>query len=204
MKIGIDFDNTLISYHDLFYKLAKDRNLVPDNFPKNKTMIRNLVRSLSDGEVLWQRLQALAYGPEIAGAVLPDGIKNFFSVCKEKGLEPVIVSHKTCYAKQDEGNIDLRRHALEWMQSQSFFERNGFGLKKQNVYFESTREEKVNRIKVLQCTHFIDDLIELFQEPDFPDDVIKILYLTENDSASFEGIKIFSSWFDIKEYLFGY
>ena len=52
------------------------------------------------------------------------------------------------------------------MEQQGFFDPKGLNLKRENVYFESTREEKVARIGFLKCTHFIDDLEETFDEPD--------------------------------------
>ena len=54
------------------------------------------------------------------------------------------------------------------MESLSFFEPDGFGLDPASVYFETTRAEKVTRIAALNCSHFIDDLEEVFLEPGFP------------------------------------
>ena len=44
-----------------------------------------------------------------------------------------------------------------------------------NVYFESTRAEKIERIIALSCTHFIDDLEEVFDDPAFPSNVERLL-----------------------------
>ena len=41
-KLGIDFDNTIVIYDELFYKVALERNLIPINFSKNKLKIMNL------------------------------------------------------------------------------------------------------------------------------------------------------------------
>ena len=38
-KIGIDFDNTIVVYNNLFYKIAL--KLIPAELPKNKTIIRD-------------------------------------------------------------------------------------------------------------------------------------------------------------------
>ena len=35
VKIGIDFDNTIVIYDDLFHKIASEENLIPINFPKS-------------------------------------------------------------------------------------------------------------------------------------------------------------------------
>ena len=37
MKIlGLDFDNTLVTYDKLFYNAALERSLIPENLDKNK------------------------------------------------------------------------------------------------------------------------------------------------------------------------
>ena len=41
-KIGIDFDNTLVIYDQLFYKVAIERNLIPLEKVRSKLEIRNL------------------------------------------------------------------------------------------------------------------------------------------------------------------
>ena len=35
-KIGIDFDNTIVVYNNLFYKIALEKKLIPAELPKNK------------------------------------------------------------------------------------------------------------------------------------------------------------------------
>ena len=44
IKLGIDFDNTLITYDLLFKKAALEKNLIPINFPESKSLIRNYLR----------------------------------------------------------------------------------------------------------------------------------------------------------------
>ena len=43
-KIGIDFDNTIVSYDDLFHKIATEQKLIPENFPHSKLLIRDYLR----------------------------------------------------------------------------------------------------------------------------------------------------------------
>jgi hypothetical protein len=44
------------------------------------------------------------------------------------------------------------------------------------VFLELTRREKVARIAAVGCSHFIDDLPELFAEEDFPEATRRILF----------------------------
>ena len=57
--------------------------------------------------------------------------------------------------------VNLRQAALGWMTAQGFFGTSGFAVPAENVFFESTRAEKLARIAALGCTHFIDDLEEV-------------------------------------------
>ena len=50
VKIGIDFDNTIVIYDDLFHKIASEENLIPINFPKSKLLIREYLRSKNKDE----------------------------------------------------------------------------------------------------------------------------------------------------------
>ena len=81
--LGVDFDNTLISYDDVFYNKAVAWGLIAPEETKGKKNIRDKIRQLCDGEESWQRLQAYAYGPAIHDARLMEGAGSFLKVCKE-------------------------------------------------------------------------------------------------------------------------
>jgi hypothetical protein len=61
-RIGLDLDNTLISYDRSFCSAAIERSLVPADFVGSKRDVRDRVRLLPAGELQWQRLQAHVYG----------------------------------------------------------------------------------------------------------------------------------------------
>lgn len=62
-----------------------------------------------------------------------------------------------------------RRAAFEWMEGRGFFNDGGYAIGLGNVFFESTREEKLARIRSLNLDRFIDDLVEVLENPDFPE-----------------------------------
>ncbi len=62
--IGIDFDNTIVTYDDLMYSLAMEMGLINPAVRKSKKLIRDNIRELPDGEIEWQKLQGLVYGPK--------------------------------------------------------------------------------------------------------------------------------------------
>jgi len=105
-----------------------------------------------------------------------DGAGAFIRACRGRGWPLYVVSHKTAVAGYDDTRTNLRDAALAWMASQGFFEQNGLGFSRDHVFFEGTRPAKIERIKTLGCTHFIDDLEEVFLEPSFPAGVKKFLF----------------------------
>jgi hypothetical protein len=200
--LAVDFDNTIVSYDDLIYRVAVEMQLLPEGKGFNKEEARRLIRLQPDGELAWQRVQAAVYGPRIAEAKLIDGVAPFFQQCKARGVPVYVVSHKTEYASQDETGTDLRSAAMGWMKDHQFFEDNGLGLSPTNVYFEDTRSKKVERVRSLGCSHLIDDLEETFLEKSFPVNVEKLLYSPHAAQTTIPGVRTVSSWEDIADYVF--
>ena len=199
--IGVDFDNTIVSYDDVMHETAQQFGLIESSMKKNKKAIRDYIRQLPDGELQWQKLQTFVYGKAMDRAGIFEGVQEFFHSCQQHKIKVYIVSHKTMYGSMDQDKTNLRDAALRWMADKKFFETSGFGLSKDQIFFESTRQEKINRIKTLGCTHFIDDLEETFREADFPKDIEKILY-ADYPVDSINNIKAFDTWKGINDYFF--
>ena len=130
LRIGIDFDNTLIDYDRVFLGAARERGLVAGDFRGSKREVRDAIRLLPDGELAWQRLQGHVYGAGIGGAVMFDGADVFLRRCRVLGLDVLVVSHKTRYGHLDPARVDLREAALGWMEAHGFFDVDGFGLRR--------------------------------------------------------------------------
>ena len=201
--IGLDLDNTLVSYDALFHALAVERGLVDGATPKHKRAIRDAVRRHAEGEQQWRVLQALAYGRRMGDAALNPGAAAFVRRCTSRGLPVHIVSHRTISAEADPDRTDLRASAIEWMRVNRFFEADGLGMNPGCVWFEGTRVEKVARIRQLACTHFVDDLEEVFDEPGFPPDVEKILYAPDRAETSIGDVRVAVDWTSVAEAVFG-
>ena len=73
IRLGIDFDNTLIIYDALFKKAALEKNLIPINFPECKNSIRDYLRE-RDQEKLFTTLQGEIYGSRIFEASPAEGM----------------------------------------------------------------------------------------------------------------------------------
>ncbi len=201
-SIGVDFDNTIVSYDDLMHTSAVERGWIKADVQKSKRIIRDSIRQMPDGEVKWQRLQALVYGAGMAEAQLIPGVQTFFKRCKQCRVRVCIISHRTEYANFDESRTNLRTAAANWMKQNRFFVADGLCVSPEDVYFEVTRRDKVERLKNLGCTHFIDDLEEVFLDASFPTNVEKILYAPYEQNSLLPGVKVAKTWKEISEYFF--
>jgi hypothetical protein len=200
MVIGIDFDNTLAGYDEVFFNHALEMNLIGPQSAKTKKNIRDSVRLLSGGDVLWQKMQAFAYGEGMTQARLYQGAGDFLRTCVQSEAQVYIISHKTEYSPF--ATTNLRQAAMDWMADNGFFGAQGLGLSREQIFFEPTREEKIGRLSGLGCTHFIDDLPEVFLEATFPPRVEKILF-APSDASQEGGTHAFKTWTEIHEYVFG-
>jgi hypothetical protein len=187
MIVGVDFDNTIVSYDELFFGLALERHLIPPDFPVSKTRIRDHLRTRGQEDV-WTGLQGLAYGSEIIRAPMFPGVGEFFNACRRRRVQVHIISHKTRrpYLGSD---TDLHAAARSWIEHQ--------GLQVHDVYFELTKEAKLARIEALGCSHFIDDLPEFLSLPNFPGGVNRILFDPLQLQAAPPGISRVSSWTEV-------
>jgi hypothetical protein len=202
--IGIDFDNTIVTYDRVFYEAALERGLIAGGVEPTKRAVRDSIRNSGDGDLAWQRMQGLVYGPLMARAELMPGLADFLRRSREAGHRVVVVSHKTEHGHFDETRTNLRDAARAWMDAAGFFDAAGFGLGRDDVFFEATREDKVKRIASLACSDFIDDLEEVFLEPAFPAATAKLLFAPDVDEAERAGARVMRSWTDICEHYFGH
>jgi hypothetical protein len=196
MRIGIDFDNTLIGYDDVFLAAGRTRELLSPEFVGNKQAVRDAIRLLPDGELAWQQLQGYVYGKGIGRAVMFAGVDGFLRRCRAAGHGVFIVSHKTEYGHHDADRVSLRGAALDWMEARGFFAPDRYAIPRENVFFEPTRAQKLRRIAALNCAYFIDDLAEVLTDPDFPPGVHRVLFGAAGASP---GLAICSSWQRIAE-----
>lgn len=203
MLIGLDFDNTIAGYDAVFNRAAVREGLLSTSEALTKQDVRAAVRARPDGDREWMRLQGRVYGAHMGDATLIDGVGAFLTTCRAKGLAVCIISHKTEYGHFDPDRINLRDAARSWMAAQGFFDAAQFGLSPEMVIFEPTRAEKVQRIGAMGCTHFVDDLEEVFSEPDFPRQTRQYLYAPGEGPLPVGAFRAFRHWADISHELLG-
>ena len=90
---------------------------------------------------------------------------------------------------------------MDWMEGNGLFASRGLGVASEDVFFESTRLEKLARIQRLGCTHFIDDLEEVFADPDFPVGLECILYAPKFDPSHSSTLNVAKDWNQVTGYV---
>ncbi|EMJ92110.1 phosphotransferase [Leptospira alstonii] len=203
LRIGLDFDNTLACYDKVFASATKVQKLIAEDWTGSKKELRDYIRTLDDGELIWQKIQGKVYGKFMNRATLFPGVAEFLWKCKFNGTEVFIVSHKTSYGHFDEEKINLRTAALDWMAEKRFFDSEEFHIPSENVFFAETRAEKVKKINELELSFFIDDLIEVFEEKNFSSNTQKILFGNSGfTDHTIERLISFKSWKKISDFIF--
>ena len=192
MRIGIDFDNTIINYEYMFHDAAVRRGLIPAATPSDKTAVRDSLRE-AGLEDAWTELQGIVYGPEIGGAAPYNGVKSFIRNRVASGDDVFIVSHKTRYPYIGEKH-DLHAAAAGWLEAQGFFNKDGVGLARKIAYFEITKDAKLARIGSLACDIFFDDLPEFLSEPGFPLGVRRVLFDPHGNHTAQTDMDRITSW----------
>jgi hypothetical protein len=202
-RIGVDFDNTIACYDRTFVDVALTMGMITDAVTLSKRETKKLILSRPDGELDWQRLQGQVYGKYMLQAEVFPGFLEFLCLTKVRGNEIFVVSHKSEFGHFDEERYPLREQALLWLQATSLFDENDLGLSRENVFFESTQEDKVRRIRDLDCDYFVDDLLAVFEEPGFPGKTQRILFCPNYDGPHQPPIVPVSSWRETTKQLYG-
>lgn len=200
MRIGLDFDNTIVSYDKIFYKVALERQLIPSTIPVNKLSVRDYLRQIGN-EDAWTEIQGHVYGSRMLEAQpYPDLIKTLEKLSLD-GHELFIVSHKTKHPFLGP-KYDLHLAASEWILKN--LQNDILSLvNSNNIFFELTKKEKIARIRTLNCHVFVDDLPEIFSDNDFPHQVKPILFDPEKSHPpELRGaLNSISYWGDLPQYI---
>lgn len=200
MRIGIDFDNTIVCYDQLFHKVAVERSLIPPGLTINKVAVRNYLRE-NGKEDLWTEMQGYVYGSRMCEALAYPDVIDTITFLQEEGHDVFVVSHKTHHPFAGP-KYDLHQAATSWINNH-LLRNNSPLLSEQHLFFELTKQEKIDRIKDLGCDLFVDDLPEILMAPEFPSCVRKILFDSENNhpEAGELGLIRVNDWLGIRSFM---
>jgi len=192
LRIGVDFDNTIVCYDQVFHRVALEQGLIPPTVPVSKGSVRDHLREAGN-EDAWTAMQGYVYGVRMLDAPAFPGAIDFFRRAVRAGVRVHIVSHKTRYPYLGP-KYDLHQAALDWLEKNGFFDSADVGLTRRQVYLELHKHEKLGRIGALSCTHFIDDLPELLAEPSFPRQVERYLFDPKDEYPAVTAFRRVRSW----------
>jgi len=191
MKIGLDFDNTIVCYDQAIATLAEECFDLPDQIPRTRLGLRDYLRS-ENREPEWTSFQGLLYGPGMRYAKPFDGAVSTMQQLASDGYELAIISHRSRYPYAGP-EYDLHDAAHNWIISQ-LHPNKIFDVPSQPVFFLETLEEKLKRVSDLSCDIFVDDLFTVLDSTDFPKSTLGILFDPANSVSHNQKVNRISSW----------
>ena len=168
-KFGFDLDNTIVDYSDSVERYCLDNSL---KMCKTILELRKLLQEADDSGNLWQIAQGWLYTDGLSYAKPAEGAIELCEYLRTNNFELFIVSHKTTHTPVFCGNKPLRSVATNWISSGGL---SNYFPSTENIYYEASRELKINRIKSLDLGYFIDDLVQIFQDHNYPQEIVSFL-----------------------------
>lgn len=191
MRIGLDFDNTIVCYDKAIALLAEELFELPADLPRTKLALRDFLRE-AGREQEWTAFQGELYGPGMRYAEPFKGAIATMQRLVAAGHELVIISHRSRrpYAGPPH---DLHAAASTWVADR--LQSNGlFNDDNSVTNFLETREEKVACISELCCLAFLDDLPDVLQAPGFPAQTVGILFDPSGAGTALPGCRLITAW----------
>lgn len=195
MIVGFDFDNTIVNYDNVFFKIALKKKFISKNVLKNKSAIKEYF--LKRGKIKnWKILQSEVYSKQVFQAKPYKGFLKILKILLYKKIDVKIISHKTLYPYYGE-KINLHSLSKKWIKKNIKTKLR----KKIKVYFEKTETKKILRIKKTKCDFFVDDLESILRQ--LPSKTKKILFSPKNKlKKSNTKFIVISSWHDLLKIFF--
>lgn len=193
MRIGIDFDNTIVDYSKVFSLISSELGWLPKS-TLNKSEIKALIINTYN-ERKWTELQGHVYGDYIH---LATPYKSSLDVVKKlisDGHDIFIVSHKTRYPVIGD-KVSLHDSARNWLKDNAFSPEL---ISFDNVSFHATRDEKIKKIESLSLDFFIDDLEEVLLDDNWPSDTLAIHFSPYSKGSS--NLKKINNWMSFMGFL---
>lgn len=197
MIIGIDFDNTIIRYDNVFGAVALKNGVITNPNLKNKSDVKSFLIA-SGRETDWTELQGKVYGSHINEAKPYD---NFLKVCQDLifgGHELKIISHKTKYPFLGE-RVNLREAAMDWLIEKKIVGKTTNKIDEKRVFFCNTIEQKVQEISKQKCDVFIDDLMDVLDLVD--NSIVKVFFDPAGKNRKSGSLRSMKSWNEIGSFL---
>ncbi|MBI4237641.1 MAG: hypothetical protein HY696_04375 [Deltaproteobacteria bacterium] len=198
MRIGIDFDNTIVNYDAAFFRAARAHEWIGADVPATRVAVRAALRAGPGGSDRWTALQGEVYGARLLeDGVVQEGWEAFWAWAALLGIPCAIISHKTLVPAVGPA-YPLRDVARTWLERQPWWRARSDAVP---LIFAETLTEKIAQIAAQRCTVFIDDHLDVLTHPQFPAGVRRIWYGV--DAASRDGIVACCDWAAVQAALAG-
>ena len=179
MKIGVDFDNTIVNYTGVFYEVGRSLSWLPKNTGVEKAAVKQYLIE-HDSEARWTELQGLVYGQEIKRATPYANALRVMQRLKVLGHKLYLISHKTKSPVIGKKK-DLHMAAFNWLARHGFVSKRDSPFEVSDIFFNETQDQKIDKIASLGCAIFIDDLISVLSHKNFPKKCRGILFSPHSD-----------------------
>ena len=190
MIVGLDFDNTIVSYEDSIEVLCEEVGLpISKGLNKKESLKESSIKV--GGDQYWTFLQGELYGPKMEFA---KPFENCFDALSAMPYEIkfIILSHRSPkpYGGQE---YNLTEYAEAWINKnvpRSLLNRI------EHIEFFESKKDKILAIQRWAPAVFIDDLTSIFLDPLFPLNVSPVLF--DPCSRSICGFRVMTNWIDLK------
>ena len=106
--LGLDFDNTLVSYDKLFHQVALEKGLINESISADKIVIRDHLRGQGLDEQ-FTLLQGEVYGLRILEAEPASGMLKALTELHQRAIPMVLVSHKTRFPYKGPAHTSIKQ-----------------------------------------------------------------------------------------------
>ena len=199
MIIGIDFDNTIIKYDNVFGQVAYKKKIINDVNLKTKNQVKNFLISVGR-EKDWTKLQGIVYGSHIMEAKPYEGFLLILRNLLKSNHTIKIISHKTKYPFIGP-QVNLRDSAMLWLKNNNIVGVGAGKIPKNEVFFCDTINTKIKMIQNQKCETFIDDLGVVLDGID--PKLNRILFAPDSEKTN-SNFLVLTNWRNVENLLNGF
>lgn len=191
--LGLDLDNTIVSYENVFRQAARERGVAVPAGVSAKNALRDHYHRIGNPDE-FTRLQGFSYGPGMTAAEPYPAFPGVLEGLLVSGWQVWIISHRTRHPILGPKE-DLHAAAQDWLARLGLFSDKSRCVA--GMHLEETREGKLARIRQRGCAAFVDDLIEVLRDPAFPPACRPVWFSPARSGSDESGIEVIRKWSDL-------
>jgi len=174
MIIGFDLDNTIVCYDDVIGRMANLLLGIEISCGDPKSKVKAYFAGRNDVEG-WRKFQGELYGLQMDYAKPALQIVNVMRDLTARGHKMAIISHRSRFPHAGP-KYNLHDSASRWIGKNLMGHKDLEYALGNRIVLCDTKESKVATIGSMGCGVFIDDLVEILNDKEFPVGTRKILY----------------------------